>query len=634
MPTVNLASLLLLAVAPSLRTALGNLDVTFLHINDHHSHFDSNSFDLFAGSVPEGISVDTSSGVKVYFGGASYVAGAIKELADLAKSQGHEVMKIHAGDAMTGTVYYSLFGAEPDAAFMNEVGFDAFVIGNHEFDDGDGNLSEFIAQLQLPVTSYNLRPGSDSPLMSATNLHKYIIKTFDNGEQVGFCGMTPKKKTEQSSFPSPGTTIQDEVEATTACVADLQVEGVNKIVVMSHVGYDVDQEKLALIEGVDVIIGGDSHTLLGIDAAGIGGPSSSYNYATIVNGVCIVQAWEYQKVVGELTVTWDAEGNVLDCSGIAYLPFNQEKFTVINKTTGNYDLTDGGDIATMNTFLSSQPNFWPAVADQGMTDVLQVFSDQASEKMKTQIATALANMCHNRGQGGEVPVKCSSVPVQTKLGGGFLYKVPDADFAIQNAGGCRTDINEGPFSIGNAYEILPFSNTLVTLILTGSQIKSVLEDALENFLNTTIGGSTGSFPTAAGLRWTADYNKDFGNRVTNLEMNSRLQSDFWQPINMGTSYTVATNNFIALGKDGYLTFEKAGEFTDTFVNYAQSFMDFATAKVELDTPPSGWFSSQKITFLNGEVADLTTGSSPPTAPPTARPTSMPSGKAGKKSKKI
>ena len=129
---VPLVLLVLLAGALSDHCALGNLNVTFLHVNDHHSHFDSNSFDLFGDIVPDGISVDTSSGVKVYFDGASYVAGTIKELADLAKSRGDEVMKIHAGDAMTGTVYYSLFGAEPDAAFMNEVGFDAFVIGNHE----------------------------------------------------------------------------------------------------------------------------------------------------------------------------------------------------------------------------------------------------------------------------------------------------------------------------------------------------------------------------------------------------------------------------------------------------------------------------------------------------------------------
>lgn len=132
---------------------------------------------------------------------------------------------------------------------------------------------------------------------------------------------------------------------------------------------------------------------------------------------------------------------------------------------------------------------------------------------------------------------------------GFLFKVPDADFAIQNAGGCRTDIDKGSFSIADAYGILPFSNTLVTLDLTGKQIKEVLEDALENFLNETIAGSDGSFPNAAGLRWEADYTKSFGERIINLEMNSRLESNDWKPIVMDTNYLVVTNNFIAQGKD-------------------------------------------------------------------------------------
>lgn len=202
---------------------------------------------------------------------------------------------------------------------------------------------------------------------------------------------------------------------------------------------------------------------------------------------------------------------------------------------------------------------------------------------------------------------------------GFLFKVPDANFAIQNAGGCRTDIDKGSFSIANAYGILPFSNTLVTLDLTGEQIKQVLEDALENFLNDTIAGSDGSFPNAAGLRWEADYTKSFGQRIINLEMNSRLESNDWKPIVMNAHYLVVTNNFIAQGKDvslcmslirfrlhythilnspiivqGYLEFAKAGEYTDTFVNYAQSFMDFAESEGTLETPEIGSFSSQKI----------------------------------------
>jgi 5'-nucleotidase len=101
-------------------------------MNDHHSHFDSNSFDILPEAVPGGLSLDASEGVKVYYGGAAYIAGAIKHLAGSGGQPGNEVMKIHAGDAVTGTVYYSLFGAEPDAIFLNTVGFEVFVPGNHE----------------------------------------------------------------------------------------------------------------------------------------------------------------------------------------------------------------------------------------------------------------------------------------------------------------------------------------------------------------------------------------------------------------------------------------------------------------------------------------------------------------------
>ena len=69
------------------------------------------------------------------------------------------------------------------------------------FDDGDEVLSEFLGMLDLPVTSYNLKPGADSPLLDAENLVKYYVKTFDNGDKVGFCGMTPKMKVESHLSP-------------------------------------------------------------------------------------------------------------------------------------------------------------------------------------------------------------------------------------------------------------------------------------------------------------------------------------------------------------------------------------------------------------------------------------------------
>ena len=85
--------------------------------------------------------------------------------------------------------------------------------------------------------------------------------------------------------------------------------------------------------------------------------------------------------------------------------------------------------------------------------------------------------------------------------------------------------------------------------MQGSLINDVLEDAFENFLSPDMGGSTGSFPNAAGLRWEVDYTKPFGGHVNNIEMNPRLEADQWEPLVMDRNFTMVTNNFISAGID-------------------------------------------------------------------------------------
>ncbi|MBT8240542.1 MAG: metallophosphoesterase, partial [Acidimicrobiia bacterium] len=110
------------------------LALNILHINDHHSHLEV-----------DGIGLDLVGGeTDVDFGGFARVVTKFKELEDQLETEGDNVVKIHAGDAITGTLFYSLFKGEPDAALMNEICFDAFALGNHEFDDGDTGLADFL----------------------------------------------------------------------------------------------------------------------------------------------------------------------------------------------------------------------------------------------------------------------------------------------------------------------------------------------------------------------------------------------------------------------------------------------------------------------------------------------------------
>jgi 5'-nucleotidase len=180
-----------------------------------------------------------------------------------------------------------LFGSEADAKFMTEVCFDAFTPGNHEFDDGDKVLADFLGQLKstactVPPLAANIVPHSASALLTATNPLKASKVFTMNGVKVGVVGINVKDKTMMSSRPDKGTVLTDELTAAQKEIDALTTAGVTHIILLTHVGIKMDVILGAGLTGVDVIIGGDSHTLLGdegMTVKGLGFPTyDDYNY--------------------------------------------------------------------------------------------------------------------------------------------------------------------------------------------------------------------------------------------------------------------------------------------------------------------------------------------------------------------
>ena len=184
------------------------------------------------------------------------------------------------------------------------------------------------------------------------------------------------------------------------------------------------------------------------------------------------------------------------------------------------------------------------------------------ERIPGQGRSTICDVCESYHRGGAA---CNVVAKA------FLMQEPTADIAIQSGGGCRTDIKAGAFTMGDAYTMLPFKNRMVTIEMTGTQIKQVLEDALENGVNQ---GSTGAYPYAAGLRYDIDRSKPANQRVSRLQVNPRLAAGTWVDMSMTKKYTVVTNDYISRGKDGYATFGSIKDKLNTYKNYAQSFIDF------------------------------------------------------------
>jgi 5'-nucleotidase len=151
--------------------------------------------------------------------------------------------------------------------------------------------------------------------------------------------------------------------------------------------------------------------------------------------------------------------------------------------------------------------------------------------------------------------------------------------------------------------VLPFSNVLVELNLTGTQVKNVLEDALANHLDNA--GSTGSHPYAAGLRWDLDMSKARGSRISNLEVRDRTTGTY-ALILPNKSYVIVTNDFIASGQDGYTAFKPvydSGAYINTYLLYSQTLIDYLKSRSSIGAVKRSDYSHKTVVTKTGRVLD-------------------------------
>lgn len=582
-----------------------DFSLKILHMNDSHSHLNPDSGDLDLAGI------DT----RVSQGG---FPNAVAKADELVAATDGNVVKIHAGDAVTGTLFYSLFKGEAEAAQMNELCFDLFELGNHEFDNGDQGAADLIGNLadsatcETEVLAANVVPAVGTPLNPAgTPLFKpFTVKQYGD-QMVGFVGLDIAGKTRNSSSPLETTNFLDEVTTAQTFIDQLTGDGVDKIVLVTHTQLANDITYASMLTGVDVIVGGDSHTLLG-NFAPIGlNTMGRYPYRTsdaVGSPVCIVHAWQYSWVLGELNVNFDADGVVTSCDGTPHLLLNDTFQRRPDPDSDREELTGAARQGVLD-FIAATPELSIVTPDADAQAILDTFSGQVAVLEQEVVGSAAADLCLERipGQGRS---QICDVSATAQMGGDIQQIVTDAfrvrafesDFALQNAGGVRIDIPAGEISIADAFELLPFANTIVNLEMTGTEINAVLEEAIAFALNPD--GSTGAYPYASGLRWDADMNAAEGSRVTNLQMRPSGTMT-WVPLVLGDTYTVATNSFIASGQDGYVTFGTVsddGRVVDTLLDYAQSFIDYLEQDVAggvLNKPPAGDYSTQNFTPLAG-----------------------------------
>ena len=571
--------------------------LTILHINDHHSHLRADS------RMSLNIGGDKT---RVRSGGFPAIVSTFKTLSE-GKAN---VLKLHAGDAITGDLYYTLFKGEADAALMNEICFDAFAIGNHEFDDGDKGLAKFLDFLNkgdcnTPALGANIVPELGVSALAKKTVNDYIepyIILEKNGMNIGIIGIDIVDKTINSSSPDETTQFLDEKTTAQKYINELKSKGINHIILLTHFQYKNDLNLAKSLSGVDIIVGGDSHSLLG-DFSDIG-LNSKGSYPTVVtnndgNTVCVVQAWQYSQIVGELNIDFDENGNVKSCRGTPHLML-ANSFKRKNADGDRVEIEGEARQAVLQA-IADNPSLNLTSDDPDATALLKVFSSKVDELKSQKVGEVSTDLCFERipGQGRSKLCDVSDTAengsdISNLVAHAFREMSRTSEIAIQNGGGVRIDVPKGDFSVGTAYKLLPFANTIVELEMTGEEISKVLEEALDLALKPD--GSTGAYPYAAGLRWHIDASKPFGSRFSNIQFKAPGDNQ-WSELDLMRTYKVATNNYIAAGKDGYKTFgvvSKSGRIVDTYLDYAQSFVDYVKKYKSIDKLPLEDYSTQSF----------------------------------------
>jgi 5'-nucleotidase/UDP-sugar diphosphatase len=262
---------------------------------------------------------------------------------------------------------------------------------------------------------------------------------------------------------------------------------------------------------------------------------------------------------------------------------------------------EGADRDAVYAQINADPKLSIVEEDEQAASVLASFNEKVEEMQAIKVGVVTENLCLARIPGDTRSKLCSPEDTASKgsdismlVAHAFREMAKASDIAIQNGGGVRTDIAKGDLTMGDAYKLLPFANTLVEMDMTGAEIKSVLEEALDYALQPD--GSTGAYPYAAGLRWHVDAAKPTGQRLSKMEFKGRNDSS-WSPLDSTATYKLVTNNYIAAGRDGYLTFKTVkndGRYLDTYLDYAQSFVDYVRERGSVGKLPESEYSTQTI----------------------------------------
>lgn len=437
-------------------------------------------------------------------GGVAILASVINQI---RREAPFNSLLLDAGDRFTGTLFHTQYQGQDQVQIMNLLGYDAMALGNHEFDNGDAVLANFINGVNFPVLSANI-DASQSPELNGIIL-PYTV--FDvGGRQVGVIGLTTAE-TAVISNPSDAVVFDSNyADVANAQAAQLIEQGVNIIILVIDVSVGEAEQLIPDLMGIDLVVGGRSQTLFSGDMGEYMVEFDNDAGETIY----YVQADANTQFVGRIDMTFDADGHITNMSG---------------------------RIIPLIKYITPDPAAAELVED--LYEEVRALSEQPIGAVATALLDGRRETC-----------RVEECVLGNIITDSMLFN-SGAQIALMNGGGIRSSIDAGDITFGDALTVLPFSNLLATFEMSGANLIRVLEHGVGAITVNEAGvvsrqGLNGRFLQVGGLRYSYDPSQRVGQRIVSVEVKNADGS--YSPIDESTIYTVVTNGFLRTGGDGYV----------------------------------------------------------------------------------
>jgi 5'-nucleotidase len=502
------------AIPQAVAEDAATVELRILAINDFHGYL---------RPPPGGIRIadpgDRTKKIAVQAGGAEHMATMVKQLRLGARN----TIFVAAGDLIGASPLLSaMFHDEPTIESMSMMGLEIAAVGNHEFDEGKDELRRMQnggchpldkCQGPHPFQGAKFRYLAASTIDTATGktiFPAYEIREFD-GIAVAFIGLTLKGTPNIISPASAaGLEFRDEASTVNALVGELKARGVEAIVVLIHEG---------------------------------GFPTGEYNECPGISGTIVDIVKKFDPAVDIVISGHTHEAYVCTIDG--RLVTSGDKFgTLVTAIDVKLDPKTRDVISAKADNVIVRSATLPKDPEQtALLEAYDKFAAPIANRRAGSVTDTLSRTPNDAGESalGDIVADAQLAATKSEADG-------EAVIAFTNPGGVRTDIikrEDGTVTYADVFASQPFRNQLVTLSLTGAQIKEVLEQQWVDPKRPRI------LQVSAGFSYGWDGTKPYGERVvaTSMSLDGR-------PIDPEKSYRVTVNNYLSTGGDGFTVFKQ------------------------------------------------------------------------------